>query len=327
MRRAFAQLVSLLHHHLTAPTPIPAHHHPPSSPFSSLSLSPPHPPPPSSASSSDLPPLWAIVGLGNPGRRFLHSRHNVGAALIAHLARAYDATLSSDPSLLALSALCTRTLPRLLTRAQRNSLSPPPPVLRRLLLATPTTFMNLSGSSLALILPLLSLHPPSSPPPSPHPSPTSSSPSLPLIVIYDDVDLPLGTVRLALTGAVGCAHNGVRDVVPHTGDRFLRIRVGVGSSTRPRPGNDLTTYVMGRFERGEEARLRSDVYPRVRALVEGICAGDLQQARSLYQGDAGGQDKRQQRGVSGGGGGEGGKGERRGGKRGRVTAQPPPVQA
>ena len=243
----------------------------PVQPFSSLypSQSPPHHPP---SAPPEPPPLWAIVGLGNPGRLYANTRHSVGASFISFLAASYHLTLQPTPSLLAASAVCSRTLPRVLTRTQRASLSVSPSVARRLLLAIPSTYMNLSGSCVARILPLLPAPPPSSHSLIPHP----------LIVVHDDIELPFGSFRLALDGASRSSHNGLRSITPHTGDRLLRIRVGVG---QPEGGTDLASYVLQKMAKREREALRADLFPRMQRLVEGVCTGDVEQARALYQGD------------------------------------------
>ena len=157
--------------------------HPPLATFPS-----PPPSPPPSPSTPPPPPLWAVVGLGNPGPTYLHTRHNVGSAFISHLATAYHTDLQHNPPLLAHTALCLRSLIRPLTRTQRQSPSPPPPLPVRLLLSIPTTFMNLSGASLSRHL-------------SHHGGPIRHPNHL--ILVYDDVDLSVGVVKVAEKGAMG----------------------------------------------------------------------------------------------------------------------------
>ena len=235
-------------------------------PLPSSSTTPPSPPP-SPTSPSAPPPIWAVVGLGNPGREFLHTRHNVGSAFVSHLATSYGASFQHSPSLLAHTCLCLRSLPRPLTRSQRLSPSPPPPVPTRLLLSIPTTFMNLSGSS-------VSRHLSHCGGPIPH--------ARRVILVHDDVDLPVGVVKVAVKGGGSTSHNGVRDVIQKTGEGIVRVRVGVG---RGEGISSMTRLVLGKLRDEKWAVLEREVFPRVRAIVEGIATGDLQQAMSLYQGD------------------------------------------
>ena len=242
-------------------------------PLPSAPTPPPSPPP----SPSVPPPLWAVVGLGNPGPAYLHTRHNVGAAFIAYLASVYDLSLQPDPSLLAHSSLCLRSLPRPLTRAERLSPSPPLPLPTRLLLSIPTTYMNLSGHALSRHL---SAHGERIPPHR-------------LILVYDDVDLRIGVVKIAVKGGGSSSHNGLRSVIEKVGERVVRVRVGVG---RDEVVGDLAAFVLGKFTREERGVLEREVFPRVRAIVEGIATRDVQRVRSLYQGD-GTQARRLQGGT------------------------------
>ena len=215
-----------------------------------------------------------MVGLGNPGAAFTDTRHNVGASFVSFLASAYQVQLKPHAALLALTAEVTRTVPRPLTRAQRASVGLPSSASVRLLLCAPTTFMNASGSSARRML---------------RPGMVRSAERL--LVVYDDVDLQLGVIRVAVEGGSHSPHNGLRDVVQAVGARVLRVRIGV----RREGGkaiSDLAAFVLGRFTREERALLQSDVFPRVRAIVEGAASGDLAQVRTLYQGDGSQVNKR-----------------------------------
>jgi peptidyl-tRNA hydrolase, PTH1 family len=140
-----------------------------------------------------------IVGLGNPGREYAHSRHNVGFWCLNRLARRHGIAFSSGGKLAAVGE------GRLAER----------PVI----LAKPRTFVNLSGRAVSHLLQRYHLSPPQ------------------LLVVCDDLDLPLGRVRVRARGSHG-GHRGMRSIVEAIGSQeFPRIRIGIG---RPRVAGEPT---------------------------------------------------------------------------------------
>jgi PTH1 family peptidyl-tRNA hydrolase len=155
-----------------------------------------------------------LVGLGNPGPKYDATRHNIGFALADSVARAAGADGWKTWG----KALVCKAAP--------GSIS--------YLLAKPQTFMNLSGEAVQALMAFYKI-PPSD-----------------LVVITDDVTLPLGSLRIRASGGHG-GHNGLRNIIEHIGEGFPRIRVGVGLCP---PGRDLAGFVLARMTADEQAQLK-----------------------------------------------------------------------
>lgn len=150
-----------------------------------------------------------IVGLGNPGERYRGTRHNVGFAVIDELARRRSATFEGAP----VDALIAKV--RDLAGGS--------------MLGKPTTFMNLSGTAVAGLVRYFRIELPD------------------VLVVVDDVNLPLGRLRARVRGSDG-GHNGLKSIVEHLGtEEFARLRIGVGRGER-----ELADYVTSRFGRDEQ---------------------------------------------------------------------------
>ena len=155
--------------------------------------------------------IFILVGLGNPGEEYAHTRHNAGFDTMALLEKHYGVTLGR------------KMLQGLLAEVTLGE--------KKIVLCRPQTFMNLSGECVEKLLRWYHCQ-------TDH-----------LMVIYDDIDLPPGRVRVRKNGGPG-THNGMRSIVENLGSQdFPRIRVGVGD--RP-AGRDLADWVLGRC--GEEER-------------------------------------------------------------------------
>lgn len=149
-----------------------------------------------------------IAGLGNPGREYAATRHNLGFTVVDALAAAEGLKWKSDSRSESLTA-------RWDVR---------PGVTR--LLVKPQTFMNDSGRALRALLDFHKVAPDA------------------LIVAYDDLNIDLGLVKVSVTGSAG-GHNGIASLLEHVGNGFVRYRLGIGG---PRPaGMDLKDYVLGKF--------------------------------------------------------------------------------
>ena len=219
------------------------------------------------------PPLYAVLGLGNPGPLFTDTRHNVGAMCLQHIADAYSLSFETHrPIHLCQLAQCIRPLPLTPTRAHPPDSPPPLSPPRHLLLALPTTYMNHSGRALLALM--SAYHIP------PHHT----------ILLYDDIHLPLGTLRITTRGSPA-GHNGLADILQRleaAGRRqsVVRVRVGVGrgEGVEGGGGGGLADYVLGRFS-GEEMRvLEGEVYAKVKRAVEGIAAGEVARMMNVYNG-------------------------------------------
>jgi len=154
-----------------------------------------------------------IIGLGNPGQEYDATRHNAGFRAV----RAFH-TLHAD----AFDAWKRKGNADVSTGLVRGT---------KIALAMPTTFMNASGEAVRRLADLWKVAPQDT------------------VLVYDDLDLPLGAVRIRSSGGAG-GHNGVRSVIEHLGSEdFPRIRIGVaGERRREIPAEE---YVLQRFERNE----------------------------------------------------------------------------
>jgi len=161
--------------------------------------------------------LKLIVGLGNPGREYEHTRHNVGFQVAEELAHRYRVTLKSHAKWKAKAAKIAE-------------------IGDGVLLAEPTTFMNLSGWAVREIAGFHKLAPSD------------------LLIVVDDADLPLGRLRLRTSGSAG-GHNGLKSIIQELGTiEFPRLRVGVGRQ----PG-ELKNHVLGRFSDEEKTQIDAAV--------------------------------------------------------------------
>ena len=156
-------------------------------------------------------PIAVIAGLGNPGSRYRNTRHNIGYILVDQLATKYGATWKHEARFEAEVAVI-----------QYKE--------RKLMLLKPQTFMNASGRSLGKVLRYLKL-------------PAEST-----LVIYDDLTLDLGRVKLSVNGSAG-GHNGIADMLTQVGTGFARFRVGIGA--KPHKEMDLADYVLSKFSKYE----------------------------------------------------------------------------
>ena len=183
---------------------------------------------------------FLIVGLGNPGPRYERTRHNAGFMCVEHCAAGHGIVLG---------------------RRQHQAIVGEGKIAgRRSLLALPQTFMNRSGESVRRIL-----------------SFTDAPPSS-LIVIHDDLDLPLGRLRLRQGGGPG-GHRGVASVIDHLGvPDFIRLRIGIG---RPPDGVPADMYVLQEFSAGERQQLR-DVIDRGGEALEMLISEGLEKTMSRY---------------------------------------------
>lgn len=162
--------------------------------------------------------MKVICGLGNPGERYLLTRHNIGFRVVDLLADRWGLTGSG----------------RTREGAARLEVTRPEPI-GRVLLVKPLRFMNQSGAALKAAM-----------------RQTEADPTADLLVICDDIDLPLGKVRLRRSGSAG-GHNGLRDIIAAFGsDAFNRLRVGIGRSGEP-VDHVLATFKPGERELATEA--------------------------------------------------------------------------
>jgi PTH1 family peptidyl-tRNA hydrolase len=154
--------------------------------------------------------MKVVVGLGNPAGRYTGTRHNVGYAVVDSLAKAPG-----------VERFQSRFQAQVAESRQGET---------KVLLVKPETFMNLSGRSVRQVMDFYQLEIPD------------------LLVVCDDVNLPLGKIRLRSRGTHG-GHNGLRDIQAHLGtNEYSRLRLGVDLPA----GSDMVDYVLGRFRPSEQ---------------------------------------------------------------------------
>ncbi len=184
---------------------------------------------------------YLIVGLGNPGPQYVANRHNVGFRCLERLAATRGLAFDKRQKRACVALEAIRG--------------------RRVILAQPQTFMNESGRA---VVPLARFY-----------RVTLER----LLVVYDDLDLPLGTVRLRPEGGSG-GHKGMRSIIEHLGGQraFPRLRIGIG---RPPGLMDPAAYVLQNFSAAEEPQVEETLEWAVAAVETWLCDG-IEAAMSQY---------------------------------------------
>lgn len=153
-----------------------------------------------------------IVGLGNPGKRYERTRHNIGFRVLDNLGLTFSYKKESDTELAKVGGV---------------------------VYIKPQTFMNESGRAVRTVADYYRIAPED------------------IIVVYDDKDLPLGTIRLRTGGSGSGGHNGVQSVIEHLGSKnFARVRIGI---LPEHPVADTAGFVLSRFSKAEEELLNDCV--------------------------------------------------------------------
>ncbi len=185
--------------------------------------------------------MFVIAGLGNPGNRYEKTRHNVGFQVIDRLAAQYGIEINRKKH----RALCgTGTVEGY-----------------KVLLMKPQTYMNLSGESVREAIDFYKVDPEEE-----------------FLVIYDDISLEPGQLRIRKKGSAG-GHNGIKNIIQHLGTQvFLRIKVCVGGKPE---GYDLADYVLGHFEKETEKRMQ-ETYDRAVQAASGILTEGPDRAMNAF---------------------------------------------
>ncbi|MEF9945717.1 MAG: aminoacyl-tRNA hydrolase [Lachnospiraceae bacterium] len=185
--------------------------------------------------------MFIIIGLGNPTLQYEHTRHNVGFDVIDTLAEKYNIEVDMRKH----RAFCGKGII----------------AGQKVILAKPQTFMNLSGESVRGLIEYYKV-----------------DAEQELLVIYDDVSLDVGQLRIRKKGSAG-GHNGIKNIIAHIGsDVFPRIKIGVGEKPKK---YDLADYVLGHFSKGEKESMEEG-YQRAAKAVEMIVAGELESAMNQF---------------------------------------------
>lgn len=170
--------------------------------------------------------MYIIVGLGNPGKQYENTRHNIGFDVIDKLAEEENAAV--------------------LEKKHKAVIGKGYVAGQKCILAKPQTFMNLSGESVRELLDYYKV-----------------DETTQLIVISDDISLDVGQLRIRKKGSAG-GHNGLKNIIAHLGhDSFIRIKMGVGEKPK---GYDLADYVLGHFPAGERKLMNEAAARAVEAI-------------------------------------------------------------
>lgn len=158
-----------------------------------------------------------IVGLGNPGREYDGTRHNIGFASVDAFAR----TNNFDPWIEKKDLKC------LLASAQLGE--------TRVILSKPTTYMNLSGEAAQAVAHFYKI------------------PANAILAVYDEIDIPFGQIRTRIGGS-SAGHNGVKSLIQHLGEEFGRVRIGIGPKTHSQM--DSAHFVLERFSSEQQDQIK-----------------------------------------------------------------------
>lgn len=162
--------------------------------------------------------MYIIVGLGNPEDKYDKTRHNIGFDTIDYLANKYNISMDFMKH----KAICGKGIIE----------------GEKVILAKPITYMNLSGESVKELVNYYKVD------------------REELIIIYDDIDLDVGNMRLRRKGSAG-GHNGIKNIIAHLGtEEFNRVKIGVGAKPK---GWDLVDHVLGRFSDEERVEVEKAI--------------------------------------------------------------------
>lgn len=181
-----------------------------------------------------------IVGLGNPGNEYEKTRHNTGFMVVDRLAKKHNIEIKKEKS------------KALIGTGEING--------EKVMLVKPQTFMNLSGEAVRGLIDFYK----------------ESIENL--LIIFDDIDLDLGNIRIKERGSAG-THNGMKSIVQNLGTvEFKRVKVGIG---KPKANVDLVNHVLGKFSE-EEFKILTDSIDKAVDASEIIISGNVSKAMNLY---------------------------------------------
>ncbi len=185
--------------------------------------------------------MFIIVGLGNPGKEYENTRHNAGFNSLDVLAGKYNISIRE---------------------AEHKALVGKGYIEgQKVILVKPQTYMNNSGEAVREITDYYKVDPESE-----------------LIVLYDDISLPVGTLRIRDKGSAG-GHNGIKSLIQHLGTQvFLRIKVGVGDKI---PEMDLVNHVLGHFSK-DDAEVMKESFTKAAQATVMMLGGDIEKAMNIY---------------------------------------------
>jgi len=193
-------------------------------------------------------PLRLVVGLGNPGTQYARTRHNVGFEVVDALCRRWQITLSDHRKFQGFYG------DGLAIAGQKVSL------------LKPQTYMNRSGQAVRAVVDWYKYNPGS------------------VLIVYDDMDLPLGRLRLRPSGSAG-GHNGMKSIISHLGTQdFPRLRVGIGNTEKAGDRDRaVVSHVLGKFAPDEKPLVETTLDWAVDA-IETMLREGTEKAMSVYNG-------------------------------------------
>lgn len=181
-----------------------------------------------------MKPALVIVGLGNHGASYEGTRHNAGWQALDVLSEAFGEGAWKD-------------MQKFASKGQEGRIVTVP-----VLFLKPQTYMNLSGGALRKVVDFYKLNPAEQ-----------------VLILTDDIDIPLGELRLRKTGGPG-THNGMKSVVEHCGEDVPRLRIGIG----PKPeSGDLAAWVLSRFSEDEQQKL-TEAFQEIPQTVKEFVMGE-----------------------------------------------------
>jgi len=187
------------------------------------------------------PPQWLIVGLGNPGTKYTKTRHNAGWHVLDTIVRDNHQFRFDEK--------------RKKAEIARGHLAG-----IQIALVKPQTYMNLSGEAISPLAQFYKIPPEQ------------------ILIIYDDLDLPLGTMRIRPKGGAG-GHKGMKSAIQHLGTQeFPRIRLGIG---RPPGRMPVEAYVLQKFT-ATEFDIMVSIYEQTVEAIEMLISTDLEQTMNLF---------------------------------------------
>lgn len=183
--------------------------------------------------------MKVIVGLGNPGKKYENTRHNIGFMAIDKIKDYYN--ISDERN----------KFQALVSEKNING--------EKILFVKPQTFMNLSGNSVREIINFYKLNPKED-----------------IVIIYDDMDLPLGQLRVKQKGSSG-GHNGIKSLIANAGEEFIRVRCGIGEKN-----TEVIDYVLGKFSQTEQKETDKMLEEIVKCVVDILNMSSLEQIMQNY---------------------------------------------
>lgn len=185
--------------------------------------------------------MYIIVGLGNPAKEYKNTRHNIGFDVIDIIAEKYNISVLEKKHKALIGKGCIDG--------------------QKVILAKPLTYMNLSGESVRELTDYYKIEEKEE-----------------LIVIYDDISLDVGQLRIRKKGSAG-GHNGIKNIILHLGhDTFMRIKMGVGEKPK---GYDLADYVLGHFSKTER-KIMDESTKKAAEAVKTILFESVDAAMNIY---------------------------------------------